>query len=194
MITKLLEHIQSATLLDIIIFIIILLLGIWWYFRYHGPIIVKYVSIDENSLRPSKAYGKAACFDLYATKAITVRSNQWRDIPTGLVLEPWPHIHFNIGRLKISLTPFGNVAAKLHTRSGHSKRGLRCHLGIIDNDYRGEITFKMFNHNTQNAARVREGDRVGQIEFYRVPSVWLFKGRKLSNSERGDRGFGSSGK
>jgi dUTP pyrophosphatase len=173
---------------------ILIILGIWVYFRYFGPLLITFKKTSTNAITPTRAYGKAACWDVYALENKSIPTGQWREVKVGISFAPWPHIYMPF--LNLSLTPFGNVAYKIHTRSGLAiKKGLRNHLGIIDNDYRNEITVIMYNHsNVGYAYPVKKGDKIAQIEFYRVPSVWMFQVNKLSKSQRGENGFGSSGK
>lgn len=170
---------------------LLVLLGVWIYLRYLGPIFISFKKTQPNSRRPTRAYGKAACWDVYATENVSIPVGQWREVSFGLIIAPWPHVY--IPFLKLSITPFGNVATKIHTRSGLAiRKGLRNHLGIIDNDYRKELSAVMFNHGTY-PVRIKAGDKIAQLEFYRVPTALVFQQRKLSISERGDRGHGSSG-
>ncbi len=164
-----------------------------YYMRFHSPLIITYTLKSVRAHKPTKSYHKASCFDLYSIVNTAIPPHSWKSISTGVSIAPWPHIY--IPFLNVTFTPFGNVASKIHTRSGvASKNGIRNHLGIIDNDYRDEITVIMYNHNKDTYFRVKEGDRVGQIEFYRVAPVWLVLVSKLTNSCRGKSGFGSSGR
>jgi deoxyuridine 5'-triphosphate nucleotidohydrolase len=171
---------------------IILLAIVFIFIRYHFPIIVTYKLHRPDARKPDKAYHKAACWDVFSVEDRTIPPGEWREISTGVSFAPWPHIY--IPKLKLTITPFGNVAFKLHTRSGLAiNRGLRNHLGIIDNDYREVISVIMFNHGP-NPARIKPGHKIGQLEFYRVSTVFFWKKDELSNSLRGRRGLGSSGK
>ena len=174
-------------LISILIFLIVVI-----YLRHFFPIIVTYKLLDNDAKKPTKAYHKAACWDLYALHDVAIPSFNWRLIPTGVAFAPWPHIY--IPFLNISLTPFGNVAGEILTKSGLAKRkGIRAHLGIMDNDFRDEWSVLMFNHNSQFPVTIRKGEKVGQIRFYRVPSVYFIHTKRLSNSLRGTNKFGSSG-
>ncbi len=174
------------------LYIVLSLLLIWIYFRYFGPLIITYKRVNDLFPKPTRAYGKAACWDVYAFESKVIPVGQWREISLGITVAPWPHIY--IPFLKITLTPFGNIATKIHTRSGLAlKKGMRNHLGIIDNDYRKELTVVMYNNGTYPVS-IKAGDKIAQLEFYRVPSVWLIEKEKLSKSCRGEQGFGSSGK
>ena len=171
---------------------ILIILLIWFYFRYFGPLLITFKKINSLSKIPTKSYGKAACWDVYSTDKVVIPVGQWREVPIGIAFAPWPHIYISF--LKLTLTPFGNVACKIHTRSGLAiKKGLRNHLGIIDNDYRKEISVVMYNHGTFPVV-IKVGDKVAQLEFYRVSNVKIMETSKLSKSERGEKGFGSSGR
>jgi deoxyuridine 5'-triphosphate nucleotidohydrolase len=171
---------------------IIALLLIWGYFRYLGPVFITYQKIHPHAIAPTRAYHRAACWDVYSNINWTIPAGCWQEINTGLKFAP--AFHFHIPFLNWTITPLGNIAGRIFTRSGlASRRGIRCHLGIIDNDYRGEWTIIMYNHG-KDPVRIRTGDKVAQIDFYRVPSTYMFKVGKLSKSVRGEKGFGSSDK
>lgn len=162
------------------------------FLRYLIPPIVTYKLNDPYAMKPYK-HKKAACYDLYAVEDVTIPSNQWREVRTGIIFAPWPHIY--IPFLNITFTPLGNIACKIHTRSGMAiRKGIRLHLGIVDNDYRNECNPIVYNHNQSYPVRIHRGDRVAQIEFYRVWSPIFMEVNKLSSSSRGKKGHGSSGK
>lgn len=173
-------------------FILIFALLVLCYFRYFGPLFIKY-KLDEGAYAPTKAYSRAACFDLYVSdkcETKVIPPGQWRPIITGVYFAPAPHFYFP--KLGLTITPFGNIAGKIHSRSGLAlKRGIRGHLGIMDNDWRGEWSVILHNHSNI-PYRIKHGDKIGQIEFFRVPHVKLIKSNKLSKSRRGLNGFGSS--
>ncbi len=179
-----------------IFYIIISLLILWIYFRYLGPVIITFTLDSPYSIRPTKAYGKAACWDVYASDDVdggAIPVGQWREVPLGISLAPWPHIY--IPWLKLTLTPFGNVATKIHIRSGMGiKNAVRnSSSGIIDNDYRKSLTIVLYNHG-KYPLRITRGTKIGQLEFYRVPSTIMIRTSKLTRSQRGESGFGSSGR
>lgn len=175
-----------------IVEVLLLILLVIIYIRFLAPLIITYKLVDSQAKAPERAYHKAACWDVFATETVPVPANQWREIPIGVAFAPWPHIY--IPFLNKTFTPLGNIAAKIHTRSSHGKRGLKVHLGIIDNDYREAWTVLMFNHKSDYPVIFRKGDKVAQIEFYRVPIVKLIRTNNLSKSMRGIKGFGSTGK
>lgn len=90
--------------------------------------------------------------------------------------------------------PKGYVG-KIYARSSVHKKDLilaNC-VGIIDSGYRGEL--KIMFKKTSNGKRIyRVGERVAQLIIEKVPSLEFNEVDQLSPSERGVKGFGSSGK
>ena len=85
----------------------------------------------------------------------------------------------------------------LYPRSSNSKTDLYLtnHVGVIDSGYRGEIMFKFRPINgIEDAFIYAVGDRVGQLIIIPYPSIEFVETEELSDSDRGDGGFGSTGK
>ena len=78
-------------------------------------------------------------------------------------------------------------------RSGHSKRGILVHGGTIDAPYRGEVKVCIQNLSP-NTITIEPGERVAQIVIAPVARVELVEVDALSESERGEGGFGSTGR
>jgi dUTPase len=90
--------------------------------------------------------------------------------------------------------PTGFVGV-LKGRSGHATRGSEGHVAFCDSDYRGELA--MILHGGQEGAIVRHGERVGQIAImpcFRPAADEFEIVGELSETPRGSRGFGSSGR
>lgn len=84
--------------------------------------------------------------------------------------------------------------ADLRPRSGNSSKGLICNLGLIDTSYRGEIKASITNL-TGNDYEIKKGDRIGQLVFKNECIVNLEKVLEIDcNTDRGVKGFGSSGR
>lgn len=174
------------------IYILLIVFFLYW-LRYNSPLLINFKLVDINALPPTKAYHKAACFDVYASDDITIPVNQWREVPLGISFAPIGQ--FYIPLINKTFTPLGNVAGRILTRSGYArKKGLRAHLGIMDGDYRAAWSVVLYNHNQEYPVRIKRHDKVAQIEFYRVPSTILTQVNNLSKSLRGCNGFGSSDK
>ena len=86
---------------------------------------------------------------------------------------------------------FGAIFA----RSGlATKRGLRpanC-VGVIDSDYRGEVIVALHN-DTEKSESIHVGDRIAQLVILPYLPVEFEEVDELSNTDRGEGGFGSTG-
>lgn len=85
---------------------------------------------------------------------------------------------------------YGRIAPRSGLALHH---GIDVGGGVIDGDYRGEIRAILFNH-TDVPFKIKKGDRIAQIicECVKLPS--LVTVASLDQTERGEGGFGSSGK
>jgi dUTP pyrophosphatase len=66
-------------------------------------------------------------------------------------------------------------------------------IGLIDSDYQGEIMISLWNRSLESF-KVEPGDRIAQMMFLEIASPTFKIVSEFSESERGDKGFGSSGK
>lgn len=85
----------------------------------------------------------------------------------------------------------------LFPRSSNSKKDLYLanHVGVVDSGYRGEIIFKFRPYKgLLNSSIYDIGDRIGQLMIIPYPVIELVESDNLSDTERGDDGFGSTGK
>lgn len=144
---------------------------------------VKCKKINENAKLPTYGSKLAAGADLYASfknndEKYAIRPHDTVKIGTGLTFE----------------LPKGYFAA-IFARSGlATKQGLRpanC-VGVCDEDYRGEYIVALHN-DTDDVQYVYNGDRIAQIVLLPYKQVYFIEADKLSNTERGDGGFGSTG-
>lgn len=73
------------------------------------------------------------------------------------------------------------------------KHGIRPHLGTIDPNYRGPLSCKLYNDSDQDY-QVSKGDRIAQIAYFPLLSPEHGWTEEIQQTNRGDSGFGSSGK
>lgn len=134
------------------------------------------VMLDEGARMPSKAHDADGGFDIFAPRAFTVLRGASTIIDTG--------VHIEI--------PRGYVGF-LKSKSGlNVKHGITGE-GVIDSGYTGSIVAKLYN-NGSNPVRFEEGQKIIQIVFLPIPEVELELTDSFEETERGDGGFGSSGK
>lgn len=129
---------------------------------------------------PQRMTQSAAGFDLTAAldQAISLMPQERRLIPCGFRME----------------MPEG-TEAQIRPRSGLAvKYGITClnAPGTIDADFRGEVHVLLINHGQQPFV-VEPGMRIAQMVFARLAPVRLELADSLAHSERGERGFGSTG-
>lgn len=143
--------------------------------------VVKYRKVSEDARAPEKAHERGdAGFDLCAAEDATLWPGDTKLVGTGVAVA----------------IPEGFVGL-LFARSGLAMRGLALAngVGVIDPNYRGEIKAALHNHNHTGTElmRVRAGDRVCQLVIVPVASALMFEYETLDETERGERGFGSTG-
>lgn len=128
---------------------------------------------------PEYATSSAAGMDLKA------------DIDTPYVIEAKSSIIIPTG-IYIGL-PDG-YEAQIRSRSGLAfKYDIQAHVGTIDADYTGEIKVKLFNHS-DNKFVVQPGERIAQMIINKIEKVEWEEVTELKKTERGEGGFGSTGR
>ena len=137
--------------------------------------------LREGAKLPTYGSALAAGADLYACldTAVTIDAGETVFIPTGIALE----------------VPVG-CAGLIYARSGMAcKRGLAPanKVGVVDSDYRGEITVVLYNHG-QTAQTVEDGERIAQFVITPVITPVYEEAEALSDTARNVGGFGSTGK
>ncbi len=143
-------------------------------------------TIRVKKLHPAAklpTYGslEAAGADLYACleETVTIAPGETCFVPTGIALE----------------VPKG-CAGLVYARSGLAcKRGLAPanKVGVVDSDYRGEVKVALHNHGILPQT-VEPGERVAQFIITPVLTPAYEEAEDLSDTGRGDGGFGSTGK
>lgn len=146
--------------------------------------IINIKKTDENAKIPTYGSEFAAGADLYAVihneeNRVEILPGETAFIDTGIVME----------------IPNGYVGL-IYARSGLAcKQGLAPanKVGVIDSDYRGNIMVALYNQSNETRI-VSEGDRIAQIIIQPVEQFGFKVKENLSDTIRGNGGFGSSGK
>ena len=134
------------------------------------------VVLDRGAFAPERAHGTDAGLDLRSPKDITVPAHGSAVIDTG--------VHVEI--------PF-SCAGFLKSKSGlNVKHGITSE-GVIDTGYTGSIVAKLYNNSAKDY-HVKRGDKITQLVVMLIglPDVELVD--SLEETERGENGFGSTGK
>lgn len=133
---------------------------------------------------PKVAYeGTSAAFDLAASETTTILPGEYKNVPTGIHL---------------SIDESDPYYMQVHLRSSLGfKKGLRCHIGIIDAGYTGDFGVSVVN-NTSSIVTINEGDYFAQVLVLEKPKFEIVELNETqwkeyeSRQGRGQGGFGSS--
>lgn len=135
------------------------------------------IKLDSGAKIPTRAHSTDAGLDLYSTEDVTIFPGNSHTFGTGV------HILFDSG-----------TYGKVESKSGlNIKDGIVSCGGVIDEGYTGEIKVKLYNLGTKSY-RFSSGDKIAQLIImpYVTPKMELVSG--LEETERGENGFGSTGK
>lgn len=139
---------------------------------------IKICMLHKGAKICEPAYESDCGYDVCATQNILLEANQRFKMPLGLSLE----------------MPKGYYA-RIETKSGRfANEGLAVHAGIIDNGYRGEIHAQLLNTHGCEDIEIKKGEKIAQIIFHKYYSPKITFVKKLTDTSRGKKGFGSSGK
>lgn len=143
---------------------------------------VKIKKLTDCAVIPKYAKSGDAGMDLVATSSLLEKTDSGEYIVsygTGLAFE----------------IPDGHVGL-IYPRSSIYKTNLILsnHVGVVDSKYRGEVMFKFRLSNNDLTKMYSVGDRVGQIIIMPYPTIEFVESEALSETDRGNGGFGSTGK
>lgn len=151
---------------------------------------IKIKKLHPDAVLPVKATDGAAAYDLYTILPESFAPGTRKIVRTGLAIE-LPH----------------GYAADVRPRSGFSAKGIEAItlsgkstdrydadvlLGLIDEDYRGEIGIIVKNSGYRSFV-IPAGTRLAQLCIHKVESTTLVEAKELSSTARAAGGFGSTG-
>lgn len=142
---------------------------------------IKFKKLDPRAVAPVRGHESDAGFDLVATR-ITTEINECGQLilvyHTDIAVEI-PEGFFGL------LTPRSSISKKSLTLTNSA--------GIIDSGYRGEVMAKFKVTTDVVPAVYKEGERFAQLLILPVPGVTFTEAFELSDSDRGEGGYGSTG-
>jgi dUTP pyrophosphatase len=139
--------------------------------------ILKVKKLNPEAKLPAYAYSSDAGMNLYSTEEVTLNPGQVGRIKTGIAIE----------------IPEGYVGL-CWDRSGLStNHSLKTVAGVIDAGYRGEILVGMINLGKE-AYIFHSGDKIAQMIIQKIENPEIVEVAELSETARGEGGFGSTGK
>ncbi len=167
---------------------------------------VKFKTVGIGNKLPKYATEGSSCFDLYATEDVIIPPAETVVIGTGIIFEP-PEGY------GIMVYPRSGISSKVPLRFANS-------VGVIDNDYRGEVKVLFENvrpekmklykvpsyqlidgtivedhsgYFPEGSIKVCRGDRIAQAMPVEIHKVNLVRTKELSETSRGKGGLGSTG-
>ncbi len=135
--------------------------------------------LRDEAVLPTRAHEGDAGLDLCSCEAADIGPGERRSVGTGLALE----------------IPGGHAGLVL-PRSGLAREhgiALVNGPGLIDSGYRGELRVLLLNTDPEEPFNIEVGDRIAQLVVSPIVMAEPVEAKKLSESVRGDGGFGSSG-
>jgi dUTP diphosphatase len=136
--------------------------------------------LNERATLPTRAHPGDAGLDLYAIEPAAINPGERVTVGTGVAVE----------------IPQG-FAGLVLPRSGTAARhgiALVNAPGLIDSGYRGELRVLLLNTDRAETFQIAPGDRIAQLLLVPIDEAELVEVDELSESFRGDGGFGSSGR
>lgn len=134
------------------------------------------IKLDDGAFMPTRAYAYDGGLDLYAMKDQVVPARGSAIFDTG--------VH-------IQLPPF--TAGLIVSKSGLNFKHDIQNDGLIDIPYRGSINIKLYNHGDTDYL-VHRGDKISQLVIVDIRIPHLKVVDELDETERGNNGFGSTGR
>jgi len=139
--------------------------------------ILKVKRVSEDAKIPCYAHEGDAALDLFSREKIIFKVGEKHSVPTGIAME----------------IPVGH-AGLIWEKSGLAmNHGLKTLGGVVDATYRGEVMVGMINLS-QEEYILEKGHKVAQMIIQKVENVVVDEVENLTDTSRGEHGFGSTGK
>lgn len=132
---------------------------------------------NKDAKMLTRAHQTDVGYDIYSIEDYIIPIGQQKEVKTGVHL----------------ILPEG-MFAQVNTRSSFGKNGYYVHHGVIDPGYTGEISIFVFNLCGTTELKIKKGDKIAQIVFHKAEYPQLIRSDFLPTTERGEKGFGSSGR
>jgi dUTP pyrophosphatase len=141
-------------------------------------VTIRVKKLSQDAMMPQAARTGDAAYDLYSSVDYQLMPNAWYAVPTGIAIE----------------IPDG-YEGQVRPRSGLAAKDGVTVLntpGTIDSGYRGEVKTIIINLGDK-PFKITKGMRISQLAIRPVPEVEFIEVDELSDTERGEGGFGSTG-
>jgi dUTP pyrophosphatase len=138
---------------------------------------LKFQLLSSDATLPAYAHDDDAAFDIYSSESLILKKGEFKPVSTSVSSE----------------IPKGYYVS-IRGRSGLAfNNGIDVLAGVIDAGYRGEWKVIIANLGREDL-KIGKGERIAQGILTELPKVKIVEVKKLSDSKRGKKGFGSTGK
>lgn len=138
--------------------------------------IIKVKRTSEDAYIPTRATGESAGLDIRSCEDTTIKAKSMGLVRTGICAE----------------IPKGCYARIASRSSTTVENWIQVGAGVIDGDYRGEIKVVLFNLGSEDF-QIKKGNKIAQLICEKIELPRVVEVQRLCPTERGNRGFGSSG-
>jgi len=139
---------------------------------------IAFIKTHADAILPTSNHSSDSGYDVYAVEDKTIYARSSSVVDVGLKFAHIPEGYW----------------VRVEGRSGLSfKHSILPHPGIIDNLYRGNAGILLYNHS-DNHYTVKKGDKIAQLVVYKLYKPELTFTDEVSETARGENGFGSSGR
>lgn len=139
--------------------------------------VLKVKKLSPDATLPSYAHTWDAGMDLYANETVTIAPGEIGRIKSGVAVE----------------IPDGFVGLCWDKSGLSMNSGIKVLAGVIDSGFRGELVFGVINLG-KTPHTFEKGHKVMQMLVQPVEHMEIVESEELSGSDRGEKGFGSTGK
>lgn len=137
--------------------------------------LLKVKKLNPEAILPKYAREGDAGLDLYSCEECIIEVGERKLVSTGISIE----------------LPEGYVAL-IWDRSGIANKGIKTMGGVIDHTYRGEYKVIMLNTSKEDY-EIKKGHRIAQVLIQPIVTAEVQEVEELSETQRGDGAFGSTG-
>jgi dUTP pyrophosphatase len=137
---------------------------------------IKVKKLSDKATVPVRNNNDDAGLDLYSTEDVVIPPGEGRLIPSNIAIELPPA-----------------TVGLICDRSSVGSKGIKVHGGVVDVPYRGDIKVCLWN-NSKTPYEIKQGHKIAQILVIPILIMKPVEVTELSDTTRGDKGFGSSGK
>jgi len=137
---------------------------------------IKIKKLHSEAIIPHYSHEGDAGMDVYSCEDIIIKANQRALVSTGLAIE----------------LPDGYVSLIWDKSGISSKFGITKMAGVIEHTYRGEYKILLFNTSNQDYV-IKKGQKIAQLLIQPIMTAEIEETQNLSETSRGEGGFGSTG-